>query len=68
MELTEHDRRFILISCHTEGYVPAELEQKLQRALGSSSPGTFESGGLAIRAADSRPLPSGVAVRWCREK
>jgi len=67
MELTEHDRRFILISCHTEGYEPADLEQKLRRALGSRHGGAFESGGLAIRAADERPLHCGIAVRWRKE-
>ena len=67
MELTVNDRRFVLISCHTAGYLPSDLEQVLQRALGSDHDGKFEVGGLAIRAADGRQLPCGIAARWCRE-
>lgn len=67
MQLTTNDRRFILISCHTTGYLPHDLEQKLRLALGSGHGGTFESGGLAIRANDGRQLPCGIAVRWSKK-
>jgi 23S rRNA (cytosine1962-C5)-methyltransferase len=63
MELTREDPRFILLSSHTTGYLPNDLQQILAEALGKRR-GRLESGGLAIRAADGRQLPSGIAVRW----
>ena len=65
MELTVQDRRFVLLSCHTSGYLPSDLEQILDRALGSERTGKIEAGGLAVRAADGRQLPCGIAARWC---
>jgi 23S rRNA (cytosine1962-C5)-methyltransferase len=64
MELTAQDRRFLLLSCHTTGYLPADLERILRNAVGDRHGGTMQAGGLAIRAADGRQLPSGIAVRW----
>ena len=64
MELTVQDRRFVLLSCHTSGYLPSDLEQILDRALGSERTGKIEAGGLAVRAADGRQLPCGIAARW----
>lgn len=67
MELTTHDRRFVLLSCHTTGYLPSDLEQILVRAVGSNHRGTLEAGGLAIRSEDGRQLPCGIAARWSKE-
>ncbi len=61
VELTEQDRRFILMSCHTAGYVPADLQKILREAFPVD--GAIQAGGLAIRAADGRNLPCGVAAR-----
>jgi 23S rRNA (cytosine1962-C5)-methyltransferase len=61
-ELTEQDRRFILMSCHTTGYVPADLQKTLRDGFPVDGP--IQAGGLAIRAADGRNLPCGVAARW----
>jgi 23S rRNA (cytosine1962-C5)-methyltransferase len=63
MELTADDRRFILMSSHTTGYVPSDLERIVSKALGNHG-GKLDAGGLAIRAVDGRQLPSGIALRW----
>ncbi len=61
-ELTRHDRRFILLSCHTTGYVPADLKRILKEA--KITKGKIQAGGLAVRSVDGRNLPSGIAARW----
>lgn len=63
-ELTAHDRRFLLLSCHTTGVDPSDLESMLHDSMGNLSHGKMESGGLAIQAADGRQMPSGIATRW----
>ncbi len=62
-ELIAQDRRFILLSCHTKGYVPADLQRILKTAYPDLK-GKIEAGGLAIRSADGRNLPCGIAARW----
>jgi 23S rRNA (cytosine1962-C5)-methyltransferase len=63
-ELTAHHRRFILLSCHTTGYVPADLVQILQDGFGGLDSHPVHAGGLAVRSTDGRNLPSGIAARW----
>ena len=50
------------MSCHTAGYVPADLQKILRKAFPVD--GAIQAGGLAIRATDGRNLPCGVAARW----
>lgn len=64
MELTEQDRRFVLLSCHSSGYLPSDLQELLTGVVGDLRGRKVEAGGLAIKSADGRQLPSGIAARW----
>jgi len=63
-DLTAADRRFLLLSCHTTGVDPSDLERMLEDAMGDLSHGKMESGGLAIQSTDGRQMPAGIATRW----
>ncbi len=62
-ELTRTDRRFVLLTCHTPGLGPGELQTMLARALGEPR-ARVEAGEQALVAANGRRLPSGAFARW----
>ena len=68
MEITDEHRRFMLLSCHSTGIYPQEIQKYLTDALGDLRGGKVESGGLAIPCADGRQLYCGVATRWALKK
>ncbi len=61
-ELTAERRRFVLLTCHTPGYDSARLEGMMNDAFGPE--GRVTGNQLTVRAANGRPMPSGVVVRW----
>lgn len=60
-ELTEPDRRFVLLTCHSPGFGPDELGRLLAQAFGG---GKIETGELSVVAAGGRKLPCGAMARW----
>lgn len=63
-ELTAKQRAFMLLSCHSPGYGPAELEACLAEAVFGHCGSGARATPLTIPAADGRLLPSGVCARW----
>lgn len=63
-ELTAERRAFMLLSCHTPGYGPAELEACLAEAVFGHCRSGAKARPLAITSEDGRKLPSGVVARW----
>jgi len=63
-ELTEGRRAFMLLTCHTAGFGPAELEACLADALFGHCQAGVTAKPLSINTADGRKLPSGVLARW----
>lgn len=65
-ELTEGQRAFMLLTCHSPGFEPPEVEAILADAVF----GTCQAGAtaqlLTISCGDGRQLPSGVVARWPR--
>lgn len=58
-ELTAGRPRFMLVTCHTPGYGPTELQDMISEAFGTST--GIVGRPLTIRAADGRELQSGAA-------
>ena len=67
-QLTAGRRQFMLLTCHTPGFPPARLREMMAEALGEEDRGAVSARELTIRAATGRELPSGVAVRWERNR
>ncbi len=63
-ELTLERRRFMLLTCHTPGLGPAELEAHLADAIFGSCGAGAHAAPLVVRTPDGRALPSGVAACW----
>lgn len=63
-ELTAQRRVFLLLSCHSPGYGPAELEATLADAVFGHCGAGGKAKPLSIVAEDGRKLPSGVVARW----
>lgn len=63
-ELTEDQRAFILVTCHTPTFGPAELQACLADAVFGSCQAGARAKPLSIRCADGRELPSGTLARW----
>ena len=61
--LTAGRRRFMLLTCHTPGFGPAELGKMLSESLDDSA-GRVRAEAMSLRAATGRLLPSGVAAKW----
>jgi 23S rRNA (cytosine1962-C5)-methyltransferase len=62
--LTAGHRTFMLMTCHSPAYGPAELEACLADAvLGSCSAGALATT-LDLQTGDGRRLNAGVSVRW----
>lgn len=60
-ELTGGRPTFALVTCHSPGYDPQQLETMVRRAF---APAAIESGEMAITCHSGRRLPSGVFVRY----
>ena len=67
-ELTAGRLQFMLLTCHTPGYDAELLSEMLTEHFFASPVGWMRGKPLSIRAADGRELPSGVVVRWKRER
>ncbi len=63
-ELTIPRPRFILLTCHTPGFLPARLRKLLSAAFGSAHVDALP---LALVASTGRTLPSGFVARWAGE-
>ncbi|HUY90965.1 MAG TPA: class I SAM-dependent methyltransferase [Pirellulales bacterium] len=59
-ELTEADRRFILLSCHSPGFGPDELGRLMAQAFGA---GKIETGEMSVGTVGRRQLPCGAMAR-----
>ncbi|HIA19904.1 MAG TPA: SAM-dependent methyltransferase [Planctomycetes bacterium] len=63
-ELTRQHRQFMLLTCHSPAYGPAELHALLaDHVLGSCQQGG-DARLLTVDCVDGRRLPSGVVARW----
>lgn len=62
-ELSRDRLSFVLLTCHSPGYGPLQLEQQLEKAFGSSALARVESKQLALTTREGRSLPSGVVAR-----
>jgi 23S rRNA (cytosine1962-C5)-methyltransferase len=62
--LTLEPRAFFLITCHTAGYGPAELQASLADAVFGHCQGGVQAGKLWLKTASGRRLASGAYARW----
>jgi 23S rRNA (cytosine1962-C5)-methyltransferase len=58
------DGAFVLLTCHSPGFGPAELGTCLQQARFGRCATHIEARRLNLRTADGRTLASGVMARW----
>ncbi len=63
-QLTARRRAFILLTCHSPGWGPAELEAMMADAVFGQCQSGVVARPISIRAADGRRLPSGTLARW----
>ncbi len=63
-ELTQGQRAFLLLTCHSSGFDPPEVEAILADAVFGTCQAGATAEPLAISCVDGRPLPSGVAAHW----
>ena len=63
-ELTAGRRAFMLLSCHTPGYGPAELSRCLGDAISGPRRADMAAQPLTVEAVDGRKLLCGAAARW----
>lgn len=63
-ELADSPRAFVLLTCHSPGYGPAELSACLADGWFGQCGGDVVAHNLYLRTADGRRLPSGVVARW----
>ena len=63
-ELTEGQRKFVLVTCHSPGIGPGELSAYLADGIFGHCGQPPATGDLFIQTADGRRLPSGVYARW----
>ena len=63
-QLTAGRRAFMLLTCHSSGFGPAELEALLADAVFGTCQAGATARALTIRAVDGRQLSAGVAARW----
>ncbi|MHB1033180.1 MAG: class I SAM-dependent methyltransferase [Pirellulales bacterium] len=61
-QLTAGRPRFMLLTCHSPGFGPAELSRLVSEALGGQSQATVAARELALCSSTGRRLPSGVAA------
>ena len=62
-ELTATERRFTLLTCHSPGYGPRELQSLLQNAFGVPA-NTIEAAEMALTSDSGHELPAGSMARW----
>jgi len=55
---------FFLLTCHTPGFGPAELEAMLSEALFGACGQGVVTKPLALPTSDGRRLPAGITARW----
>jgi 23S rRNA (cytosine1962-C5)-methyltransferase len=63
-QLTKTDRAFILLTCHSPEFGPAEVEAILADTFFGSCQAGAVARPLTIRCSDGRDLPSGVVAHW----
>ena len=63
-ELTQDNRAFVLVSCHSPGIGRAELSAYLSDGIFGHCGRPPVAGELFLETADGRRLPSGVYARW----
>lgn len=63
-QLTTSRRAFILLSCHSPGFGPAELEALLADAIFGHCQGGVVARPLTLVSAEGSALPCGAAARW----
>ncbi len=63
-QLLSDQRAFVLLTCHSPGYGPAELEALLADTFFGHCQSGARARRLVIETSDRRRLPSGVAARW----
>ena len=65
-KLTEGRRAFMLLTCHSPGFEPPEVEAILADAVFGTCQAGATSRPLTVACIDGRQLPSGVVARWPR--
>ncbi len=63
-DLTKDELAFLLVTCHSPGYGPAELEACLAESIFGHCRSGATAKPMTIRSPDGRKLPSGVVARW----
>ena len=63
-ELTQENRSFVLLSCHTPGYGLPEISASLSDAIFQDCGAATASRRLVLLSEDGRKLRSGVVCRW----
>lgn len=63
-ELTKQSRAFMLLTCHSPTFGPAELEAALAEAVFGHCGAGAAADEMTLDTADGRKLPSGVVARW----
>jgi 23S rRNA (cytosine1962-C5)-methyltransferase len=63
-QLTKSRRAFILLSCHSPGFGPAELEAALADAIFGHCQGGVVARSLSLVSADGNELSCGAVARW----
>ncbi|MCA9121578.1 MAG: class I SAM-dependent methyltransferase [Planctomycetaceae bacterium] len=65
-QLTQGHRAFMLLTCHSPGFDPPEVEAILADAVFGSCQAGATAKALTVSCIDGRKLPSGVVARWPR--
>jgi 23S rRNA (cytosine1962-C5)-methyltransferase len=63
-DLLSDRRAFLLLTCHSPGFGPAELEALLADTIFGSCQGGVVARELSITAADARKFVCGAVARW----
>lgn len=63
-ELTRENRRFVLLTCHSPGFGPAEAEAILAQTFFGHCGAGATAKQIYLQTADGRRLNAGVAARW----
>jgi 23S rRNA (cytosine1962-C5)-methyltransferase len=63
-QLTRSRRALFLLTCHTPGFGPAELEASLADTVFGHCQAGVRAGRLQLATVSGRRLPSGVYARW----
>lgn len=63
-QLTSGRRAFVLVTCHTPGIGPAELNAYLADGIFGHCGMPARTGTLKLESEDGRQLPSGIYARW----